>query len=344
MKIWIDITNSPHVHLFRHFIKEVEKEHEVLITTRDFAYIRDMVELYDIDAHFIGAHGGKELEGKLEACLDREQKLLKFLKNEKRPDIFIGKCSVEGTRIAYGLGIKKIVLADNEYGYAMNNLTLPLSDLAIVPKAMSMDKVKSYGAKNIVSFNGVCEIEHLKGFEPDKSVIEELGIDTNQKLLTMRTGPLEAHYFKEKGTNLVEYIRDLDYQVVALPRNGVDSKAFKKAGVIQPESGVDALSLIHYSDVFLGEGGSMNREAALLGTPTISCYPQELLGVDKFLIEKGILKHSLNKQEIVEWIEQADKVKSMKLAEKVRTQIENPIDTIKEVLGLVPEKIAVSTQ
>jgi len=72
MKVWIDISNSPHVLLFRNLLRELEKEHEVLVTARKFAYIEDLLEQEGIDAKIVGKHGGKALDSKLEASLDRE--------------------------------------------------------------------------------------------------------------------------------------------------------------------------------------------------------------------------------------------------------------------------------
>lgn len=43
----------------------------------------------------------------------------------------------------------------------------------------------------------------------------------------------------------------------------------------------------------------MNREAALLGTPVISCYPGKLLAVDSYYIKKGLMKRSTDLDEIV---------------------------------------------
>jgi len=321
----------------------MQEEHEILITTREFAYIQDMLDQFGIDAEVVGSHGGTSLEGRLDARLDREQKLLNLLKKQQtKPDIFIGKCSVEGSRIAYGLGIKSLIIADNEYGFAMNSLSLPLSTVAIVPEAIDIRIIRDIGAQNIAAFRGVCEVEHVRNFKPDKKILSELGINTNKKLLTMRTGPLDAHYFKQSGTNLVNYIQDLDFEIVALPRNGVDKTAFEKAGVIIPEHGIDALSLIHYSDIFLGEGGSMNREAALLGTPTISCYPQKLLSVDNYLIEQGLFKHSLDKNEIQKLIRGADKQESLRHATDILPTLESPIDKVRQLLDLPPRKKALA--
>lgn len=69
-------------------------------------------------------------------------------------------------------------------------------------------------------------------------------------------------------------------------------------GVIVPKT-IDAISLLYYSDAMIGAGGTMNREAAVLGVPTISCYPEKLLGVDNYLIDKERMIHTRELDEIV---------------------------------------------
>ena len=62
-------------------------------------------------------------------------------------------------------------------------------------------------------------------------------------------------------------------------------------------------------DLFIGAGGTMTREAAVLGIPTISIYQDELLDVDKYLIEKGYMIHNKNMDAafVIDFMEQIDK-------------------------------------
>jgi len=53
------------------------------------------------------------------------------------------------------------------------------------------------------------------------------------------------------------------------------------------------------ADLVIGAGGTMNREAALLGTPVISCYPGRQLSVDNYYINKGLMNRSTSLDEII---------------------------------------------
>jgi predicted glycosyltransferase len=79
----------------------------------------------------------------------------------------------------------------------------------------------------------------------------------------------------------------------------------------------------------------MTREAALLGTPAISYYPQDLLGVDEFLIESGLLYHSTQTDEIISLLENAIGKKS-ELREKAReiiNDMEDPFEKLENEIS-----------
>ena len=48
LKIWIDISNAPHVRFFKDVIKYLESEGEdLIITARDFGDIHKLMNMYD---------------------------------------------------------------------------------------------------------------------------------------------------------------------------------------------------------------------------------------------------------------------------------------------------------
>ena len=56
--------------------------------------------------------------------------------------------------------------------------------------------------------------------------------------------------------------------------------------------------------IFIGAGGSMTRELAILGIPTISVYQDDLLEVDQFLLTKNLMLHepSLTAEKVENYI------------------------------------------
>ncbi|MCX5829822.1 MAG: DUF354 domain-containing protein [Deltaproteobacteria bacterium] len=48
---------------------------------------------------------------------------------------------------------------------------------------------------------------------------------------------------------------------------------------------------MYHAGLLISGGGSMNREAVVLGTPTYSLFKGKLAAVDRHLIEKGRMVH-----------------------------------------------------
>ena len=72
MRVWIDITNSPHVLVFRPLIALLrERGADVEVTSRDYAQTVQLLKLHGIDAEILGAHGGRGRLGKTEAMFSR---------------------------------------------------------------------------------------------------------------------------------------------------------------------------------------------------------------------------------------------------------------------------------
>ncbi|MDP7282644.1 MAG: DUF354 domain-containing protein [Candidatus Undinarchaeales archaeon] len=333
MKLWIDLSNAPHVLFFRRLIKELQDEHELLITARKYGYLEDLIQKEGIDAQIIGEHAGKDNYGKLIASTDRIQELAKVVK-EVNPDKFLCKYSVDGTRVASGLNIPSVIAVDNDQSTHQNNLMIPLADKCVLPECIEAKMKLLYGGTELISFNGVSEVSNISGVKPDKKVLDDLKLEEG-KILTIRTGPLDAGYFNKK-TNLEKYITELtnDYDIITFPRNENDKKLFEKCGAKVSENGIDFYSLVYYSEAFLGEGGTMTREACLLGTPTISCYPQDLLEVDRLLIGKKLMQHSQDIAQIAGIIKESNKYHTRKLAEEVMGEFEDPLIKIRQALEI----------
>jgi predicted glycosyltransferase len=72
MRVWVDLTNSPHVLVFRPLVALLrERGHEVEITAREYAQTMQLLELHGIDARVVGHHGGASTLGKARAELSR---------------------------------------------------------------------------------------------------------------------------------------------------------------------------------------------------------------------------------------------------------------------------------
>lgn len=303
MKFWIDVTCLPHVNFFRALIRRLEKSgNEVMVTSREFGIMNDILERNGIDYISVGSHGGKDIKEKLIHSSERVIELAKLISKEN-PDVGLSKHSVESARVCFGLGIPSVMVIDHETASKQSRLTAPLVSAVVTPEATDMGSLTRYGAREVSTFYGVCESAHFNDFKPNEEVLGDLGFK-DEKIVIARTEPLLAsHNFSESLIfSVLSKLRDENpgIKVVFIPRNKKDRITSNKLGFVVPDHSIDMLSLYSFADLMIGAGSCMNREAAISGCPTMSVCPDKLPGVDKFLIEKGLMFHSLDEREVLE--------------------------------------------
>lgn len=97
--------------------------------------------------------------------------------------------------------------------------------------------------------------------------------------------------------------------------------------------GRDALSLAYFSRATISGGGTMNREAALLGKVAISFYPQPKLGVDRYLISQGLMRHASTPEEVVELLPGKEEEEAIaRRAARLRKKLHDPLEALEKEL------------
>ena len=285
MKIWIDISNAPHVRFFK------------------------LMDMYDIDFVSVGKHG-VTLEEKLKESAERVVNLADLISGENF-DVALSKHSIELPRVAFGLGIPSLFVLDNdvldnEHAMAANKLTLPLCSKIIVPSIIDEWKLLQYGANpnDIIKYNGTSELMHFNNFVFNENIFEDLGLDLPlQKTILMRPEPSLASYLntdcrKSVLSPVVDVLKEYA-NILILPRFKEQAEIFegiKNVTILKPP--VDTSSIIKACDLVIGAGGTMNREAAILQTPVISCYPGDTLSVDQFYVDNGLMYRTTDLEDI----------------------------------------------
>jgi predicted glycosyltransferase len=307
LKVWIDIVNAPHARFFKNIIEYLEKQGEdVIVTARKLGDAHRLLELFEIEYTLVGWHG-VSLKEKLLRSTQRAYELSQIISREK-PDVAVSKHSIELPRVSFGLKIPSVYVLDNEHAVAANKLTLPLCDRIILPQIINPQDVIKCGADpdSLVRYNGTSELTHIQDFVFNLNIFQDLQLDLKKdKTILMRPEPALASYLdadcrKSVLSPIVDALED-HANILMIPRFREQEEIFKddkKISIIRPP--VDTFSLMKACDLVIGAGGTMNREAALLGTPVISCYPGKLLAVDKYYIEKGLMQRSNNLHDILE--------------------------------------------
>jgi hypothetical protein len=260
-----------------------------------------LLDLKGLEAKAIGEHGGKQLIGKLKASAARTLELASYFE-EVNPDVAVSFSSPEMARVSYGLGVPHICINDSPHAEAVARLTVPLSSRLLTPWVIPKKAWTRYGIaeEKIRQYNALDPWAWLRDFKPDVRVQRVLGLSTSRPVITVRPEEEYAAYLlgrTGRGSVIIPVIKQIiekrsDVQVVAVPRYEEQIEALRRCfgdRIVVCSSPVDGPSLLYYSSVFIGGGGTMTTEAALLGVPTFSCYPGEPFIVLKYLVKKGLV-------------------------------------------------------
>ena len=158
----------------------------------------------------------------------------------------------------------------------------------------------------IIPYEGTSELMHFKSFEYNDNIFDDLNLKLNHsKTILMRPEPSLASYLdvdcrKSVLSPIVDELKNVA-NILILPRFKEQSEIFEgieNVHILKPP--VDTSSIIKKSNLVIGAGGTMNREAALLQTPVISCYPGETLSVDQYYVNKGLMYRSNDTDDVIE--------------------------------------------
>jgi predicted glycosyltransferase len=294
VKVWFDLTNSPHVLVLRPLIEALQADGaEVAVTARDFAQTVALCERFGIDCEVIGRHRGARLGAKAIGLADRSLALARFARG-RGFDLAIGHGSNDVTVAAFALRIPRSTMFDYEWATVQHTVNCRLGNAVVVPDAIPPERLDRYGARGkLQRYAGLKEEYYLADFRPDAAVLDELGVDAAQPLAVVRTPPSVSLYHRFENDLFAQVLVALreQSQVVVLPRVADQRAELERAGgFIIPERAIDAQSLIAFSDLVVSAGGTMNREAVALGTPVFTTFEGRLGAVDERLIADGRLQ------------------------------------------------------
>ena len=300
MRVWIDMTASAHVLVFRPLIEILRgRGDQVQITARDYAQTLQLLDLHGLEADaVIGRHGGRSRVQKARQMTHRLGALRRWAKGRDF-DIALAHGSHELTITARRLGIPSSTTFDYEFATIQHQLGCRAATKVVVPEAIPPERLKPYGAvpPKLLQYPGLKEEYYLADFEPDRSLLDRFGVDPARVLVVLRPPPDVSLYHRHSNPLFPQTLDHLgrleNVHAFVLPRTEEQReyvRGLALPSVILPETAVDAQSLIALADVVVSAGGTMNREAAALGVPVYTTYGGRLGGVDEELIRDGRLK------------------------------------------------------
>jgi predicted glycosyltransferase len=306
MRIWIDLTNSPHVLVMAPIIGCLRRDgHRVEVTARDFSQTIELLERLDIPHTAIGRHRGEHVMAKAGGLAARSTGLMRWAAanggavGRGRFDLALGHGSNDVSIASRALGIPCATMFDYEFASVQHHINCRLARVVVIPQAIPPERLDHYGARGKVrAYDGLKEEYYLADFEPQANVLDELSLDPQKPILVIRTPPEVSLYHRFENNLFAEVLdrlrRAVDQngsQVVLLPRTAAQRLQLSAIHeFIVPEQVIDAQSLIAYSDLVVSAGGTMNREAVALGTPVFTTFEGRLGAVDEQLIAEGRLR------------------------------------------------------
>ena len=340
MKIWIDILTPKQLLFSEPIIEKLGQKHDILCTSREYYEVKKLAKIRHFDLIFVGKHGGGDKKSKLKASIERIEKLSKKIKNFE-PDVVISFGSPEAARISFGLGIKHIMFCDSPHANAVMRLTLPLIQKLLIPYVIPKKEFSKFGIneKDIVQYKAIDAVVTMQR-KINQNIISPFK-NNNKKNILIRVEEEEAAY-TSKSSKIIPIIQKIandykDENIIVLGRYtqqiiNLQKIMGKKIKVIKMS--FDGKYLLNDTDVFIGSGGTMTAESALMGIPTIS-YNAVPNIIENFLVKKSLVKRETNPKKVSNEIKRIFARKNdqnQKRAKKVVKQMEDPIEKLIKII------------
>ena len=297
MRIWIDMSNSPHPLLFAPVARRLERDGaEVLITARDHAQTVELTLERWPDAEVLGkasppsrAAKGVAIGGRVLACA-------RFARRNK-VDVALSHNSYAQLAAARAIRLPAVTAMDYEHQPA-NHVAFRAARKILLPEFLPQELVARQGAKaaKVIRYRGFKEELYLADTDFDAAILERLGIERRPGIAVVvaRSAPAGAAYHPDENPLFAEGLRVLSRQehvrCVVLARHDhqrAEIESMNLPRIQIPASAIDSRSLLRSSDLFVGAGGTMTREAALLGVPTLSMFAGQPAALDAELERTG---------------------------------------------------------
>lgn len=331
MKIWIDITNTPHVNTLMPIIRHLQADgHELIFTARDFSETLPLLNKHDIHPIVYGKYKGKSRVRKVMGLLERMWMLVFKL---PKFDLALSLGGNYTSAVAWLRHKKSIVFSDNDISFKF--FSFAMGSYFIFPFYFKYQKIqKRYHIKDaqIRTFNGFKEDIYIADYIPDPKFLDKLPF---KEFITIRPENLKASYVPKDSVTIVPQLFEQfkNRNILFLPRYEEEKKyAEGYTNVWYPDGPLPGLDVCYYTTAMLTGAGTFAREAALLGVPAVSFFPNPIfLTVDEVMQEMGIEFKSRNPEDIKVYVDGAKRTEaSTERSKKVLAEVFTIIDRIIE--------------
>jgi predicted glycosyltransferase len=308
MNIWVDMSAPAHVLVLRPIIERLRAEgHTVEVTSRDYAQTQALLDLHGMAHTPIGQHGGASRVRKAYRLAGRTSGMIRFGRG-RGFDLALAHGSNDLAIAARSLGVPEANMHDYEYAVTQHRIGCRLAKRVLFPDSVPPERLRRFGVtpEKLFAYPGLKEEYYLFDFEPDPEALSRLGVETERVVVIVRPPPDVSLYHRKSNPLFPKVLErigsDEGVHAVVLPRTEAQRSfinGLRLPSLIVPDGAVEAQSLVALADLVISAGGTMNREAAALGTPVYTTYGGRLGGVDEALIRSGRLRPLTDQRAVV---------------------------------------------
>lgn len=302
--IWFALNNVPHVNFLLPIIRKYENEFDMVFTVRNFAETVDLFQKRIGKPHIVvGEHKGGN---KFKKILGLINQIITLYKQVPHFDIKISVGGMSSSPVAWSKRKLSVTFDDNET--SPNWMYAPFTHLAFWPKVINPAILrKQFFKKNLYQYNGYKEDFYLANYEPNPAFLEQLPFE---HYVVVRPENIKASYVEGRQSIVPELLKQLDaqgYNILFLPRYESDRDyAEGIKNIYIPKEAVNGLDACYYADAILTGAGTMAREAACLGVPSVSFFAgAHLLAVDQSMVDAGKMFYSRDVEQIMHFLDKS---------------------------------------
>lgn len=320
MKVWYDACTGKHTRYGSAIGKKIRGiGHEFILTTREHPDTLPLMKILGEKPVVVGKYDPTTNTSRLKESAQRIIEFADLFAKKGKPDIAIAHQSVELCRVAFGLGIPIILTADTPHAFEVNRLTIPFAHTMVVSEGLPRSFTKTYAAKKTVTFRGIDEAAWIQGFRSAK-------VKSKKPLIVLRQIETKASYAigkTDSAKTLSEKLAELG-EVHVLERYNLTGREFAEKPAFE-----DSASLIANADLVISYGGTISREAALQGVPSIAVSDMAKTPVNRYTAKLGFPLFITSEQRVME-LAKRYLGKRFDVADKL-VAMENPVKVIADI-------------
>lgn len=321
MQVWYDACTGKHVRYAVAVARRLRKRgHGVILTTRVHPDTISLAKALDEEFVIVGKYNPASAYTRLLEGTRRQLLLCKMFE-KNTPSMAVSHQSPDMSRVAFGLGVPVINTSDTPHATAANRLTIALSKVLIISKALPLSFYRKYGPESIIQFDGVDEVAWVRDCEPVK-------LEYERPLIVVRQMETQAAYAlgKDDMTEMLAQKLSKFGHVLFLTRY----ERQQRKNIIVPRGFVDSVNLAAQADLVITVGGTLAREAALQGTPSIVIATSfGRLYVNEYVAKKGFPLFTVSPSRVLSL---AKRYLGKKFDVKGRlSELKNPVDLIETI-------------